>query len=77
MITPDIQEILANNMIWKKIMLFSSTLMESKTVTIRIITKKVAALRKQRLLSCHLLHPEMKADVIHPTRSMYPSVPWF
>ncbi len=47
------------------------TLMESKNVTLRLITKKVAALRLERLLRFHLVHPEMTDEHLHPSRSVF------
>lgn len=45
--------------------------MESKTVTMRVISKKAVALRLERLLRFHLEHPEMTDDHLHPSRSVF------
>ncbi len=45
--------------------------MESKNVTLRLITKKAAALRLERLLRFHLEHPEMTDEHLHPSRSVF------
>ena len=42
--------------------------MESKSVTLRVLAKKKQQLVHRRLLSYHLLHPEMKEDMLHPSR---------
>jgi hypothetical protein len=44
------------------------SLMESKNVTLRMITKKASALRLERFLTFNLLHPELTDEHLHPTK---------
>ena len=44
--------------------------MQSSTITLRVISKTASELRRTRLLTFHLLHPEMPDDVLHSSRSM-------
>ena len=44
--------------------------MQSKNITLRQISKYMADLRRNRILSFHLLHPELDETKIHPSRSV-------
>ena len=46
------------------------TLMESKNVTLRMITKRAGDLRQERILTYHLTHPELTEAHLHPSRRM-------
>ena len=45
--------------------------MTSKNVTLRVLAKKMADLRLQRLISFHLLHPDLGDEYIHCSRSVF------
>ena len=42
--------------------------MTSKNVTLRVLAKKMADLRLQRLISFHLLHPDLWDEYIHSSK---------
>jgi hypothetical protein len=47
------------------------TIMQSANATTRTVLKRMKELKLNRLLSFHLLHPEMD-DKVHPSRRMFP-----
>ena len=49
----------------------SLTIMESKAVTLRWLSKRKSELFHQRLVSYHLLHPDLKESFLHPSRRMH------